>query len=173
MNKSYIFTLSKYYDDNEIKNVEPIIESFVDVFADDNGVASLKIRDDVTIVVKKSEGAVIHMVLDNADRFTALPKKLSMARDFLNTFVIKMAKAVDEATTKTKVVDAINKVETKAESDLLGYLRDTGNGCKDHTDYDSCVDCGKNLCRDCDDEEDTISLKELVGMVNKWLNKYM
>ena len=34
MQKKYIFTLDKYYNDEEIAKVSPIIENFVDFFAD-------------------------------------------------------------------------------------------------------------------------------------------
>lgn len=131
MSKSYIFTLDKYYTEDEIAKVSPIIENFVNFYADENGVAVLKLKDDVSIIVKRDEGLALHMVLDNPDRFTALPKKLTKARDFLRTFVVAMAEAVEEkkkemAEAKKKetidVASAKAKVENDAEDALLGYI---------------------------------------------------
>lgn len=131
MSKSYLFTLNKYYNDEEIENVSPIIENYVNLFADENGTAKLQLRDDVTVVIKRDEGLALHMVLDNPDNFTALPKKLTKAKNFLQVFITKMAEAVDEkrkadasaADAKAKAVaDAKAKVETEAENSLLGYI---------------------------------------------------
>ena len=116
MSKSYIFTLNKYYNDEELENVSPIIENYVNLFADDNGTATLQIKSDVSIVVKRDEGLVLHMVLDNPDNFTALPKKLSKAKQFLQVFITKMAEAVDEQAKKnTAIAGAKAKVESDAE----------------------------------------------------------
>lgn len=170
MSKSYVFVMNKYYNDDEIAKVSPIIENFVDNFADDNGVAKLNIKDDVTVVVKRDEGLTLHMVLDNPDHFTALPKKLARAKDFLNTFIIKMAKAVDEAATKTRVDDAISKVETKAEDDLFSYLSDTGKTPSPDADCDCDCDCK------CTASATTInanSFKDLMSQLNDWLNNYL
>ena len=123
MSKSYIFTLDKYYTEDEIAKVSPIIENFVSLFADDNGVAVLKLKDDVSIIVKRDEGLALHMVLDNPDHFTALPKKLTKARDFLRTFVVAMAEAVEAKKKETiDVASAKAKVENDAEDALLGYI---------------------------------------------------
>lgn len=126
MQKKYIFTLDKYYNDEEIAKVSPIIENFVNLFADDNGVATLQLKDDVYVVVKKDEGLVLHMVLDNADRFTALPKKLARPRDFLQTFITAMAKEVDaKAKASIDVASAKAKVEADAENSLFDYIGGT------------------------------------------------
>ena len=123
MSKSYVFTLNKYYNDEELSNVAPIIENYVNFFADENGVAKLQLKNDVSVVVKKDEGLALHMVLDNPDNFTALPKKLTKARDFLQVFITAMAKAVDEQVKKNaSVADAKAKVETEAENSLLNYI---------------------------------------------------
>lgn len=123
MSKSYLFTLNKYYNDEEIENVSPIIENFVNLFADESGTAKLQLRDDVTVVVKRDEGLALHMVLDNPDNFTALPKKLTKAKNFLQVFITKMAEAVEERRkAKISVADAKTKVETEAEDSLLGYI---------------------------------------------------
>lgn len=123
MQKKYVFTLDKYYNDEEIANVSPIIENFVALFADENGVATLQLKDDVSVVVKRDEGLVLHMVLDNAEHFTALPKKLSRPRDFLQTFITAMAKEVDaQAKTNTDVASAKAKVEADAENSLFDYI---------------------------------------------------
>lgn len=126
MSKSYVFTLDKYYNEEEIERVSPIIENYVNLFADESGTAKLHLKDDVTVVVKKEEGLVLHMVLDNADNFTALPKKLTKAKDFLQVFITAMAKAVDEqAKVNTQIAGAKAKVETEAEDSLLGYIGGT------------------------------------------------
>ena len=126
MQKKYIFTLDKYYNDEEIAKVSPIIENFVSLFADDNGVATLKLKDDVSVVVKRDEGLVLHMVLDNADHFTALPKKLARPRDFLQTFITAMAKEVDAKSKETiDVASAKAKVEADAENSLFDYIGGT------------------------------------------------
>ena len=123
MSKSYIFTLDKYYNDEEIAKVSPIIENYVNLFADDNGIATLKLKDDVSVVVKKDEGLVLHMVLDNADHFTALPKKLARPKDFLRTFITAMAKEVDaKAKAGIDVASAKAKVEADAENSLFDYI---------------------------------------------------
>lgn len=130
MQKKYIFTLDKYYNDEEIAKVSPIIENFVDFFADENGIATLKLKDDVSVVVVKGEGLVLHMVLDNAEHFTALPKKLTRARDFLNTFITAMAKEVDTQAKKVEaekkraadIESAKAKVESDAENSLFDYI---------------------------------------------------
>lgn len=125
MQKKYIFTLDKYYNDEEIAKVSPIIENFVNLFGDEDGVATLKLKDDVSVVVKKDEGLVLHMVLDNAEHFTALPKKLSRPKDFLAKFITAMATKVSEATAKTSVETAKAKVETDAENTLFDYIGGT------------------------------------------------
>ena len=123
MSKQYIFTLDKYYTEDEIAKVSPIIENFVSLFADENGVAVLQLKDDVSVVVKRDEGLVLHMVLDNPDNFTALPKKLTKARDFLRTFIVAMAEAVEAKKKETiDVASAKAKVENEAEDALLGYI---------------------------------------------------
>ena len=123
MQKKYIFTLDKYYNDEELEKVSPIIENFVNLFADDNGIATLKLKDDVSVVVKKDEGLVLHMVLDNADHFTALPKKLARPKDFLRTFITAMAKEVDaKAKAQVDVESAKAKVEADAENSLFDYI---------------------------------------------------
>ena len=130
MQKKYIFTLDKYYNEEELANVSPIIENYVSLFADENGVATLKLKDDVSVVVKRDEGLVLHMVLDNAEHFTALPKKLARARDFLNTFITAMAKEVDEQAKKVEaekkkaadIESAKAKVESDAENSLFDYI---------------------------------------------------
>ena len=138
MKKSYIFTISKYYNENEIAKVTPIIENFVALFADDDGVAALKLKDDVSIVVKRDEGLVLHMVLDNADHFTALPKTLTRAKDFLNKFVVAMAEAVDAEAQRAGIAIAKAKVESDAEDTLLDYI---GAAPKKECNCDHC-DCG-------------------------------
>ena len=120
--KSYIFTISKYYNDEEIERVSPIIENYVALFADENGVATLKLKDDVTVIIKREEGLVLHMVLDNADRFTALPKTLARPKDFLNKFITAMAEAVDAKAQEQGIAAAKAKVEKKAEDDLFSYI---------------------------------------------------
>ena len=123
MSKSYLFTLDKYYSDEEIENISPIIENYVNLFADENGVAKLALKDDVTIVIKRDEGLALHMVLDNPDNFTALPKKLTKAKEFLQVFITKMAEAIDkQRKANASVADAKTKVETEAEDSLLGYI---------------------------------------------------
>lgn len=123
MSKSYLFTLDKYYSDEEIENISPIIENYVNLFADENGVAKLALKDDVAIVIKKDEGLALHMVLDNPDNFTALPKKLTKAKEFLQVFITKMAEAIDkQRKANASVADAKTKVETEAEDSLLGYI---------------------------------------------------
>ena len=125
MQKKYIFTLDKYYNDEEIANVSPIIENFVNIFADDNGVAVLKLKDDVSVVVKKDEGLVLHMILDDAERFTALPKKLARPKDFLAKFITAMAKEVDAHAKQTQTIDVASakaKVEADAENSLFDYI---------------------------------------------------
>ena len=123
MSKKYIFTLDKYYTEDEIAKVSPIIENFVTLFADENGVAVLQLKDDVSVIVKRDEGLVLHMVLDNPDHFTALPKKLTKARDFLRTFIVAMAEAVETKKKETiDVASAKAKVENEAEDALLGYI---------------------------------------------------
>ena len=127
MSKSYIFTLEKYYSDEEIAKVSPIIENYVNMFGDNNGVATLNLKDDVKVVIKKEEGLVLHMLLDNPDHFTALPKKLARPRDFLATFITAMAKAVDEkAKIKTDIASAKAKVEADAENSLFDYIGGAG-----------------------------------------------
>lgn len=125
MKKSYIFTISKYYNEDEIARVTPIIENYVALFADENGVATLKLKDDVSVVIKRDEGLVLHMVLDNADHFTALPKTLSKAKDFLNKFIMAMAEAVDAEAQKAGIAIAKAKVESDAEDTLLDYIGGT------------------------------------------------
>lgn len=128
MQKKYIFTLDKYYDEGELAKVSPIIENFVNIFADDNGVAVLKLKDDVSVVVKKEEGLVFHMVLDDAERFTALPKKLTRPRDFLAKFITAMAAEVDAHAKKAQTVDIASakaKVESDAENSLFDYIGGT------------------------------------------------
>ena len=128
MQKKYIFTLDKYYDEGELAKVSPIIENFVNIFADDNGVAVLKLKDDVSVVVKKDEGLVFHMVLDDAERFTALPKKLARPRDFLAKFITAMAAEVDAHAKKAQTIDttsAKTKVESDAENSLFDYIGGT------------------------------------------------
>lgn len=128
MQKKYIFTLDKYYDEGELAKVSPIIENFVNIFADDNGVAVLKLKDDVSVVVKKEEGLVFHMVLDDAERFTALPKKLARPRDFLAKFITAMAAEVDAHAKKAQTVDIASakaKVESDAENSLFDYIGGT------------------------------------------------
>lgn len=128
MQKKYIFTLDKYYDEGELAKVSPIIENFVNIFADDNGVAVLKLKDDVSVIVKKEEGLVFHMVLDDAERFTALPKKLARPRDFLAKFITAMATEVDAHAKKTQTVDVASakaKVESDAENSLFDYIGGT------------------------------------------------
>ena len=123
MSKSYIFTLDKYYNEEEIERVSPIIENYVNLFADENGTAKLQLKDDVTVVIKREEGLVLHMILDNADNFTALPKKLTKAKEFLQIFITAMAKAVDEqAKANAQIASAKAKVEADAEDSLLGYI---------------------------------------------------
>ena len=123
MSKSYIFTLDKYYNEEEIENISPIIENYVGLFADENGTAKLQIKDDVSVIIKKGEGLVLHMVLDNPDNFTALPKKLTKAKSFLQVFITAMAKAVDEQVKRnTAVAGAKAKVESDAEDALLDYV---------------------------------------------------
>lgn len=122
MKKSYIFTISKYYNEDEIEKVAPIIENYVGIFADENGVATLKLKDDVSVVIKRDEGLVLHMVLDNADHFTALPKTLTKAKDFLNKFITAMAEAVDAYSQKVGIAKAKAKVEADAEDNLLDYI---------------------------------------------------
>lgn len=122
MQKKYLFTLSKYYNEEELDKVTPIIENFVNLFADEDGVATLQLKDDVSIVVNKDEGLVIHMVLDNAEHFTALPKKLSRPRDFLAKFITAMAEAVAEETKVTDIETAKTKVENDAEDSLFSYI---------------------------------------------------
>ena len=125
MQKKYIFTLDKYYDEGELAKVSPIIENFVNIFADDNGVAVLKLKDDVSVVVKKDEGLVFHMVLDDAERFTALPKKLARPRDFLAKFITAMATEVDAHAKKAQAMDIASakaKVESDAENSLFDYI---------------------------------------------------
>lgn len=128
MQKKYIFTLDKYYDEGELAKVSPIIENFVNIFADDNGVAVLKLKDDVSVVVKKDEGLVFHMILDDAERFTALPKKLARPRDFLAKFITAMAAEVDAHAKKAQTVDIASakaKVESDAENSLFDYIGGT------------------------------------------------
>ena len=141
MQKKYIFTLDKYYNDEEIAKVSPIIENFVSLFADDNGVATLKLKDDVSVVVKKDEGLVLHMVLDNADNFTALPKKLTRPRDFLQTFITAMAKEVD-AKSKEETIDVASakaKVEADAENNLFDYIGGTAPAATDEPETKTTV----------------------------------
>lgn len=121
MQKKYIFTLDKYYNDEEIAKVSPIIENFVNLFGDEDGVATLKLKDDVSVVVKRDEGLVLHMVLDNAEHFTALPKKLARPKDFLARFITAMATEVNK-TAKTSVETAKAKVEADAENTLFDYI---------------------------------------------------
>jgi len=122
MQKKYIFTLDKYYNDEEIANVSPIIENYVSLFADENGVATLKLKDDVSVVVKRDEGLVLHMILDNAEHFTALPKKLARPRDFLAKFITAMAEAVDAKRKASDIESAKAKVEADAENSLFDYI---------------------------------------------------
>ena len=128
MQKKYIFTLDKYYDEGELAKVSPIIENFVNIFADDNGVAVLKLKDDVSVVVKKDEGLVFHMVLDDAERFTALSKNLARPRDFLAKFITAMAAEVDAHAKKAQTIDTTSakaKVESDAENSLFDYIGGT------------------------------------------------
>lgn len=122
MSKSYIFKLDKYYTEDEIAKVSPIIENFVSLFADGNGVATLRLKDDVSVVVKRDEGLALHMVLDNPERFTALPKTLTKASEFLRTFIVAMAEAVEAKQKTIDIAKAKSKVENDAEDDLLGYI---------------------------------------------------
>ena len=143
MSKSYIFTLDKYYNDEEIAKVSPIIENFVSIFADDNGVATLKLKDDVSVVVKRDEGLVLHMVLDNPEHFTALPKKLARPRDFLATFITAMAKEVDAKAKAIKeqadVASAKAKVEADAENSLFDYIGGTTPTATDESETKTTV----------------------------------
>lgn len=139
MSKSYLFTLDKYYSDEEIENISPIIENYVNLFADESGVAKLALKDDVTIVIKRDEGLALHMVLDNPDNFTALPKKLTKAKEFLQVFITKMAEAIDkQRKANASVADAKTKVETEAEDSLLGYIG--GNNAPAETPADKITD---------------------------------
>lgn len=137
MSKSYVFKMDKYYNDDEILAVSPIIENFVNIFGDDNGVATLNLKDDVKVVVKRDEGAVLHMVLDNPDHFTGLPKSLTKAKDFLNVFITSMAKEIDKNKKTVDIPDAMAKVGKKAEDSLLGYISDSSDDDKSGDEDDN------------------------------------
>ena len=122
MSKSYKFVIDKWYSEEEVEKVTPIIENFVNFFQKD-GVATLQLKSDVSIVVKRDEGLVLHMVLESPDKFTALPKTLTKAREFLHVIITAMAKAVDEQKKKNEAVaDMKAKVETEAEDNFLNYI---------------------------------------------------
>lgn len=175
MSKSYIFTLNKYYNDEELENVSPIIENYVNLFADDNGTATLQIKSDVSIVVKRDEGLVLHMVLDNPDNFTALPKKLSKAKQFLQVFITKMAKAVDEQAKKnTAIAGAKAKVESDAEDTLLDYING-GDKSEDESETKETVTVNGKEVTDPAEKEKIIAemkakKKEIVDRANKMFN---
>ena len=175
MSKSYIFTLNKYYNDEELENVSPIIENYVNLFADDNGTATLQIKSDVSIVVKRDEGLVLHMVLDNPDNFTALPKKLSKAKQFLQVFITKMAEAVDEQAKKnTAIAGAKAKVESDAEDTLLDYING-GDKTEDEPETKETVTVNGKEVTDPAEKEKVIAemkakKKEIVDRANKMFN---
>lgn len=176
MSKSYIFTLEKYYSEEEIENIAPIIENYVGLFADENGVAKLQIKDDVSVVIKKGEGLVLHMVLDNPDNFTALPKKLSKAKEFLQVFITAMAKAVDEqAKRNTAVAGAKAKVEADAEDALLDYVGGTKEPATDTETKTTVKVNGKEVTDPAEKEKVIAELKEkrqqILDRANKVFNE--
>lgn len=176
MSKSYIFTLEKYYSEEEIENIAPIIENYVGLFADENGTAKLQIKDDVSVVIKKGEGLVLHMVLDNPDNFTALPKKLSKAKEFLQVFITAMAKAVDEqAKRNTAVAGAKAKVEADAEDALLDYVGGTKEPATDTETKTTVKVNGKEVTDPAEKEKVIAELKEkrqqILDRANKVFNE--
>ncbi len=171
--------MNKYYNDEEISAVSPIIENYVNLFGDDNGVATLNLKSDVKVIVKRDEGLVLHMVLDNPDHFTALPKSLTMAKDFLNVFITSMAKAIDKKRATVDVAGAISKAEKNAENTLLSYVSDNAD---DADDDDVEVTVNGKAITDPDqkkavsDEIDAAmdeARKHLKKMFGDWLKSYM
>lgn len=120
--KKYKFDLTKYFDDNELESIALILDDFLGSFADDNGNATLDIKDDIHVTMKSGEGAVFHLVLDNDELFTALPKKLSQPKKIASFVISKMEDAVKKTTAAANAVQAKADLEAKAEDDLLGYM---------------------------------------------------
>lgn len=124
MKRSYFFDLRKYYtDESEYDAVSSIINKYFAYF-NSEAVASLDAKEDVTVVIKEDELPNFHMIINNADKYIALPKTLTRPREFVEKFVRMMAAKVYEENQRTSVEAAKAKLAAEAEDNLLGYIGD-------------------------------------------------
>lgn len=142
--KKYKFDLTKYFDDDELGSIALILDDFLGTFSDD-GVATLDIKDDVHVTMKTGEGPVFHLILDNDDMFTALPKKLSQPKKIASFVISKMEDATKKTSASTDVMKAKADLESKAEDDLLGYMGVGSSAPAKKTDDSTVVVNGKKI----------------------------
>lgn len=124
MKKSYLFTFEKYYEGEELDSIKKVVRNYWDLFNDGN-VATLDFKEDVTVVMKDDEiPNCLHMVINDSDKYVALPKTLSRPKEFVAKFVRAMAKKVDDMRVKVDVESIRNKLGAEAEGNLLDYISD-------------------------------------------------
>ncbi len=169
--KKYKFDLTKYFDDNELSSIALVLDDFLETFNKD-GVANLDIKDDVHVTMKVGEGAVFHLVLDNDDMFTGLPKKLAQPKKIANFVISKMEDAVKQTSAVANAVKAKADLEAKAEDNLLSYMgatKDTPAPAEEKTSKTTVTVNGKEVT---DPDEKQKVINDLTNDYREFLAKF-
>ena len=116
--KKYKFVLEKYYTEEQLNSIIPIMESAQALLGED-GVVNVKVKEDISVNFKADEGLVLHMVV-NSDKFDNAGKTLDNPKSYADALIRAIAKAVEAI--RPTVSEAAEKA--KAGKALLDYLND-------------------------------------------------